>query len=127
MKYHQCIYIHRQGSQTNKHNGGHKKSEELCLQALNNKYNSSTIENRKTKFSIVRFGNVLDSSGSVIPKFRDQIKKGGPLTLTHQEITRYFMTITEAAQLVIQSGALAKGGDVFILDMGQPIKYMILQ
>ncbi len=102
--------------------GATKRLAELCLQALNKKYNESDIENNKTKFSIVRFGNVLDSSGSVIPKFRDQIKKGGPLTLTHQEITRYFMTITEAAQLVIQAGALAKGGDVFILDMGQPIK-----
>ncbi len=102
--------------------GATKRLAELCLQALNKKYNQSNDENNKTKFSIVRFGNVLDSSGSVIPKFRDQIKKGGPLTLTHQEITRYFMTITEAAQLVIQAGALAKGGDVFILDMGQPIK-----
>ena len=102
--------------------GATKRLAELCLQALNKKYNQSNIENKKTKFSIVRFGNVLDSSGSVIPKFRDQIKKGGPLTLTHQEITRYFMTITEAAQLVIQAGALAKGGDVFILDMGQPVK-----
>ena len=102
--------------------GATKRLAELCLQALNKKYNQSNIENKKTKFSIVRFGNVLDSSGSVIPKFRDQIKKGGPLTLTHQEITRYFMTITEAAQLVIQAGALAKGGDVFILDMGQPIQ-----
>ncbi len=102
--------------------GATKRLAELCLQALNRKYYQSNIENNKTKFSIVRFGNVLDSSGSVIPKFRDQIKKGGPLTLTHQEITRYFMTITEAAQLVIQAGALAKGGDVFILDMGQPIK-----
>ena len=102
--------------------GATKRLAELCLQALNKEYSQSNIENNKTKFSIVRFGNVLDSSGSVIPKFREQIKKGGPLTLTHQEITRYFMTITEAAQLVIQAGALARGGDVFILDMGQPIK-----
>ena len=102
--------------------GATKRLAELCLQALNKEYNQSDIEKNNTKFSIVRFGNVLDSSGSVIPKFRDQIKKGGPLTLTHKEITRYFMTITEAAQLVIQAGALAKGGDVFILDMGQPIK-----
>ena len=102
--------------------GATKRLAELCLQALNKKYNQTNDKNNNTKFSIVRFGNVLDSSGSVIPKFRDQIKKGGPLTLTHQEITRYFMTITEAAQLVIQAGALAKGGDVFILDMGQPIK-----
>ena len=102
--------------------GATKRLAELCLQALNKKHYQSNIDNNETKFSIVRFGNVLDSSGSVIPKFRDQIKKGGPLTLTHQEITRYFMTINEAAQLVIQAGALAKGGDVFILDMGQPVK-----
>ena len=101
--------------------GATKRLAELSLQALNDYLNNS--ENRtKTKFSIVRFGNVLDSSGSVIPKFRDQIKKGGPITLTHKEITRYFMTITEAAQLVIQAGAMAEGGDVFVLDMGEPIK-----
>ena len=102
--------------------GATKRLAELSLQALNhNNFQSNNYKN-KTKFSIVRFGNVLDSSGSVIPKFREQIKKGGPLTLTHKEITRYFMTITEAAQLVIQAGALAKGGDVFVLDMGEPIK-----
>ena len=101
--------------------GATKRLAELSLQALNDSFNNS--ENIiKTKFSIVRFGNVLDSSGSVIPKFRDQIKKGGPITLTHKEITRYFMTITEAAQLVIQAGAMAEGGDVFVLDMGEPIK-----
>ncbi len=101
--------------------GATKRLAELSLQALNDYlyYSENEI---KTKFSIVRFGNVLDSSGSVIPKFRDQIKKGGPITLTHKEITRYFMTITEAAQLVIQAGAMAEGGDVFVLDMGEPIK-----
>ena len=102
--------------------GASKRMAELCLQAFNDEVSNNQEIKVKTKFSIVRFGNVLDSSGSVIPKFRSQIKHGGPVTLTHKEITRYFMTITEAAQLVIQSGALAKGGDVFVLDMGTPIK-----
>ena len=102
--------------------GATKRLAELSLQALNEKQMILLNSKIKTKFSIVRFGNVLDSSGSVIPKFRDQIKNRGPITLTHKNITRYFMTITEAAQLVIQAGALAKGGDVFVLDMGDPIK-----
>jgi FlaA1/EpsC-like NDP-sugar epimerase len=95
--------------------GASKRLSEIVLQAL-----AATDE--RTSFSIVRFGNVLDSSGSVVPKFRQQIRGGGPITLTHRDITRYFMTIAEAAQLVIQSGAMAKGGDVFVLDMGQPVK-----
>lgn len=79
-----------------------------------------------TLFSMVRFGNVLGSSGSVIPRFKAQIQKGGPVTVTHRDISRYFMTIPEASQLVIQAGAMAKGGDVFVLDMGQPVKIINL-
>jgi FlaA1/EpsC-like NDP-sugar epimerase len=94
--------------------GASKRLAEMVLQALAAKY--------QTSFAMVRFGNVLGSSGSVVPLFREQIKKGGPITLTHQDITRYFMTITEAAGLVIQAGAMSTGGDVFVLDMGQPVR-----
>lgn len=99
--------------------GASKRLAEMVLQAL-------AANSVDTKFAIVRFGNVLDSSGSVVPKFRQQIRDGGPIGLTHPEITRYFMTIPEAAQLVIQAGAMAKGGDVFVLDMGEPVKIMDL-
>ncbi|MDP2170198.1 MAG: nucleoside-diphosphate sugar epimerase/dehydratase [Rhodocyclaceae bacterium] len=99
--------------------GASKRLAEMALQAL-------AANKTGTKFSMVRFGNVLDSSGSVVPKFRQQIRDGGPITLTHPEVTRYFMTIPEAAQLVIQAGAMAKGGDVFVLDMGQSVKVMDL-
>jgi FlaA1/EpsC-like NDP-sugar epimerase len=99
--------------------GTSKRLAEMVLQAL-------AARTSGTKFSMVRFGNVLDSSGSVVPKFRQQIRQGGPITLTHPEITRYFMTIPEASQLVIQAGAMAKGGDVFVLDMGQSVKIMDL-
>ena len=99
--------------------GASKRLAEIICQNL-------STQNTKTCFSIVRFGNVLGSSGSVVPLFKKQIEKGGPITLTHPDVTRYFMTIPEAAQLVIQSGSIAKGGDVFVLDMGKPIKIIDL-
>jgi FlaA1/EpsC-like NDP-sugar epimerase len=97
--------------------GASKRLAELCVQGL---YQST--KNSKTKMSIVRFGNVLESSGSVIPKFKTQIKNGGPITLTHPDVTRYFMTLVEASQLVIQAGAMSENSDVFVLDMGDSIK-----
>lgn len=95
--------------------GASKRLAELVLQALSDRQSD-------TKFSMVRFGNVLGSSGSVVPLFREQIRRGGPITVTHPDIIRYFMTIPEASQLVIQASSMAKGGDVFVLDMGEPIK-----
>jgi len=108
--------------------GASKRLAEMALQALaaTQAGTSGAGGTGGTKFSMVRFGNVLGSSGSVVPRFRQQIRDGGPITLTHPEVTRYFMTIPEAAQLVIQAGAMAKGGDVFVLDMGQPVKIMDL-
>ena len=99
--------------------GATKRMAELVLQAL-------AAETSNTCFTMVRFGNVLDSSGSVVPLFRRQLAAGGPITVTHAEVTRYFMTIPEAAQLVLQAGAMAVGGDVFVLDMGEPVKIMDL-
>lgn len=113
--------------------GSTKRLAELTLQALSrelapvlfgDKSNISRVN--KTRFTMVRFGNVLGSSGSVIPLFHKQIKSGGPLTVTHPKITRYFMTIPEAAQLVIQAGSMGLGGDVFVLDMGEPVKIVEL-
>ena len=108
--------------------GSTKRVAELILQALSREpapclFGASGVHHvNKTRFTMVRFGNVLGSSGSVIPRFYAQIRAGGPVTVTHPKITRYFMTIPEAAQLVIQAGSMGQGGDVFVLDMGQPVK-----
>ena len=114
--------------------GGTKRLAEMLLQALSKesslrlsldaKEEHSYVNN--TRFTMVRFGNVLGSSGSVIPLFREQIRRGGPVTVTHPKMTRYFMTIPEASQLVIQAGAMGQGGDVFVLDMGDPVSIVEL-
>ena len=113
--------------------GSTKRLAEMVLQALSKELapvlmgdTGNVSQVNKTRFTMVRFGNVLGSSGSVIPLFHKQIKHGGPLTVTHPKITRYFMTIPEAAQLVIQAGSMGQGGDVFVLDMGEPVKIVEL-
>lgn len=113
--------------------GSTKRLAEMTLQALSREPQpvffddaSKVTQVNRTRFTMVRFGNVLGSSGSVIPLFHKQIKSGGPLTVTHPKITRYFMTIPEAAQLVIQAGSMGQGGDVFVLDMGEPVKIVEL-
>ncbi len=113
--------------------GASKRLAEKCLQALSDSdsrlkasTNERAVSKRPTRFTMVRFGNVLGSSGSVVPHFTDQIRRGGPVTLTHPDITRYFMTIPEASSLVIQAGAMGNGGDVFVLDMGEPIRIIDL-
>ncbi|UVJ46604.1 polysaccharide biosynthesis protein [Pseudomonas sp. LS1212] len=113
--------------------GSTKRLAEMSLQALSRELapvlfgdSSNVSQVNKTRFTMVRFGNVLGSSGSVIPLFHKQIKAGGPLTVTHPKITRYFMTIPEAAQLVIQAGSMGQGGDVFVLDMGEPVRIVEL-
>jgi FlaA1/EpsC-like NDP-sugar epimerase len=113
--------------------GSTKRLAEMLLQALSHEPapvlfgdNETVHQVNKTRFTMVRFGNVLGSSGSVIPRFYEQIRRGGPVTVTHPKITRYFMTIPEAAQLVIQAGAMGEGGDVFVLEMGQPVKIIEL-
>lgn len=111
--------------------GASKRLAEMVLQALSATPAASfgpgaPAVNNHTRFAMVRFGNVLGSSGSVVPLFRRQIEAGGPITLTHAEVTRYFMTIPEAAQLVLQAGAMAEGGEVYVLDMGQPVRIIDL-
>ena len=104
--------------------GASKRLAELVVQAfaLELPKSSNAVDQSSTRMAMVRFGNVLGSSGSVVPLFRRQIAAGGPITLTHPEIIRYFMTIPEAAQLVLQAATLAKGGDLFLLDMGEPVR-----
>ena len=106
--------------------GATKRFAELILQSMQDKVDKMPSSQCKTKFCMVRFGNVLDTSGSVVPLFRNQIKEGGPVTVTDTRVIRYFMTISEASELVIQAGSLSKGGEVFLLDMGEPMSILSL-
>ena len=100
--------------------GATKRFSELILQT----YSLDHELRNKTRMTMVRFGNVLGSSGSAVPRFQKQIREGGPVTVTDPEVIRYFMSIPEAAELVIQAGAMGEGGDVFVLDMGEPVKIL---
>ncbi|WP_353621040.1 nucleoside-diphosphate sugar epimerase/dehydratase [Sphingobacterium sp. N143] len=106
--------------------GATKRIAEIYVQSLNNHLESLSNTEANTKFITTRFGNVLGSNGSVIPRFRDQIQKGGPVTVTHPEITRYFMTIPEACRLVLEAGAMGQGGEIFVFDMGKSVKIVEL-
>ena len=106
--------------------GATKRFAELILQSLQDEVNAMPSNKHNTKFCMVRFGNVLDTSGSVVPLFRKQIKDGGPVTVTDPKVIRYFMTIGEATELVIQAGSISNGGEVFLLDMGNPISILSL-
>ena len=108
--------------------GASKRLSEIIFHYFSDQVNIINTSNKviNTKFTMVRFGNVLGSSGSVVPLFEKQINSGGPITITHPEIIRYFMSITEAAELVLQANAMAKGGELFLLDMGDPVKIVTL-
>jgi len=106
--------------------GATKRFAEIILQSLQDLVDQMPPSVCRTKFCMVRFGNVLDTSGSVVPLFRRQIKHGGPVTVTDPKVIRYFMTIEEASELVIQAGSLSKGGDVFVLEMGRPVNILSL-
>jgi len=105
--------------------GATKRIAEIYVQSLNNNL-QNTLGEKGTKFITTRFGNVLGSNGSVIPRFREQIEKGGPVTVTHPEITRYFMTIPEACRLVVEAGCMGNGGEIFVFDMGKSVKIVDL-